>query len=99
MNRKSTLFIYSFFALSFILFSEICYLYLSKSMDENVLRSKKEFVKAVQLPDLCISTEASYIRHRSLSDFFSIYRDDGALREYFASTYVFSASDILKEKK
>ncbi len=99
MNRKSTLFIYSFFALSAILSAEILYLYLSKSVDEEALKSKKEFVKAVQLPDLSISTEASYIRHRSLSDFFSIYRDDGTLREYFASTYTYSSAPVLRDKQ
>lgn len=99
MNRKSTLLIYSFFALNIILFSEIGYLFWAKSMDEEVLKSKREFVKTVQLPDLCISTEASYIRHRSLSDFFSIYRDDGALREYFASTYTYSSAPHLRDKQ
>lgn len=99
MNRKSTLFIYSFLALSTLLFTEIGYLSLAKGIDEEALKNKREFVKTVQLPDLCIATEASYIRHRSLSDFFSIYRDDGTLREYFASTYVYSSFDILKEKK
>jgi len=99
MNRKSRLFIYSFFALSAILSAEIGYLSWAKSMDEEALRSKREFVKTVQLPDLSISTEASYIRHRSLSDFFSIYRDDGALREYFASTYTYRSSPHLGDKQ
>ena len=99
MNRKSRLLIYSFFALSALLFVEIGYLFLAKGIDEETLKNKREFVKTVQLPDLCIATEASYIRHRSLSNFFSIYRDDGTLREYFASTYVYSSFDILKERK
>lgn len=99
MNKKSTLFIYFFFVLSALLFAEIGYLSLAKGIDEDMLKNKREFVEIVQLPDLCIATEASYIRHRSLSDFFSIYRDDGTLREYFASTYVYSSSAVLKEKK
>ncbi|TKI69630.1 hypothetical protein FCU45_06115 [Sulfurimonas crateris] len=99
MNRKSRLFIYSFFVLSAILSVEIWYLFWAKSMDEEALRSKREFVKTVQLPDLSISTEASYIRHRSLSDFFSAYRDDGTLREYFVSTYTYRSAPYLGDKQ
>jgi len=98
MNRKSTIFIYSFFALSLLLFIEIAYLYIAKSMEKEALSSKREFVKTVQLPDLSISTEASYIRHRSLSDFFSAYRDDGTLREYFVSTYAYRSAAYLGDK-
>lgn len=98
MNRKSRLFIYAFFALSAVLSVEIGYLFWAKSMDEEALESKREFVKTVQLPDLSISTEASYIRHRSLSDFFSAYREDGTLREYFVSTYTYTSASHLGDK-
>lgn len=99
MNKKSTFFIYSFFALSALLLVEIGYLFWAKGLDEEALKNKREFVKTIQLPDLCIATEASYVRHRSLSDFFSIYRDDGTLREYFASTYVYNSFEISKEEE
>ncbi|MCK9455508.1 MAG: hypothetical protein WCY51_00510 [Sulfurimonas sp.] len=99
MNRKSELFFYSLFGIVTLFIVEVSYLYLTKSADLVKQNNKNEFVKIVQLPDLSISTEASYIRHRSLSDFFSIYKDDGALREYFASTYVFSSPDIVKNKR
>lgn len=99
MNRKSTLFIYSFFALSAVLLTLIAYLHIAKSIGEEALGSKREFVKAVGLPDLSISTEASYIRHRSLSDFFSAYRDDGTLREYFVSTYTYRSAAHLGDEE
>lgn len=79
-----------------LLFVEVIYLYVAKSMSEDELKSKREFVKVAQLPDLALSTEAFFIRHRTLSDFFSIYRDDGTLREYFASTFVFSKGECEK---
>ncbi len=56
---------------------------------------KNIFVKTIGLPDLAISTEATYIRHRSLSDLFAIYKDDGDLREYFPSSFVYNHSTIL----
>ncbi len=60
------------------------------------MQSKKEkFVLLSGLPDLAISTEATFIRHRSMSDLFSIYKDDGSLREYFPSTYTYSHSHTI----
>lgn len=78
---------------------EILYIFSSKSLDEERLEKRKEFVSIIALPDLAISTEATFIRHRSMSDLFSIYKDDGSLREYFVSTYTYSHSHILKEDK
>ncbi|HUH42754.1 MAG TPA: hypothetical protein VLZ29_06540 [Sulfurimonas sp.] len=93
MNKKSTFTLYSLLFIVTLLSFEVLYLYKTKSLDEDSLRLKREFVSTLLLPDLAISTEASYIRHRSLSDFFSIYKDDATLREYFASTYVYKAND------
>ena len=64
-------------------------------MTNEVLDKKLSFVKFVGLPDLAITTEATYIRHRSLADLFSIYKDDGSLREYFPTTYAISHSGII----
>jgi hypothetical protein len=95
MNKKSEFLIYSFFILFALFFIEAGYLYAAKTISKESLDARKEFVASLKLPDLSISTESSYVRHRSLSDLFSIYKDDGALREYFASTYAFSHSNII----
>ena len=58
---------------------------------------KEEFVILSGLPDLAISTEATFVRHRSMSDMFSIYKDDGSLREYFPSTYAYSHSHTINK--
>ncbi len=99
MNKKSEFLFYSFFIVIALFFIEVGYLYAEKSIDKDALYAKREFVESIKLPDLAISTEASYVRHRSLSDFFSIYKDDGALREYFASTFVFSGNDKSRDEK
>lgn len=51
---------------------------------------KNLFVSLSGLPDLAFASQSSYIRHRSLSDLFSIYKDDGSLREYERATYAIS---------
>jgi len=92
MTKKS---IYLFYIIGGLLSVSITlsfYLYNTKSVTKKQLDKKLAFVKIVGLPDLAISTEAIYIRHRSLVDLFSIYKDDGTLREYFPSTFTYSYS-------
>ena len=74
---------------------EIFYLSMQKTNTDMIKNKKNDFISLVGLPDLAISTEATYIRHRSMSSVFSIYKDDGSLREYFPSTYVYSHSHII----
>jgi hypothetical protein len=78
-----------------LLVVEAVYLYATKSLTQEMKSKRLEFVAKVGLPDLAISTEATFIRHRSMSDLFSIYKDDGSLREYFPSTYVYSHSHTI----
>ena len=97
MNKKSKIvFIIFIFFISF-LSVELLYVNSTKKMTEDTLNKKIEFIKLIQLPDLAISTEATYIRHRSLSGVGSIYKDDGSLREYFPSTYAISHSNIINK--
>ena len=98
MNKKSELLLSTFLVLIALFFIEVTYLVSVKEKSGHEVNGKREFVQSVGIPDLAISTEASYVRHRSLSDFFSIYRDDGALREYFASTFVFNSPNSIKSK-
>jgi hypothetical protein len=98
MSRRSRPLFFTFLALVGAFCLEVVYLQMAKSMDSDMLESKKAFVSLVGLSDLSISTEATYVRHRSLSDLFSIYKDDGSLREYFPSTYVYSHSGIINKK-
>jgi len=78
---------------------ESLYLSLNDGIDGSMAEKKRSFVSLVGLPDLAISTEATYIRHRSISSVFSIYKDDATLREYFPSAYVFSHSHTINRNK
>lgn len=92
MTKKTIYLFYIISGLLSILLIQSIYLYNTKSMSTQTLNKKLAFVKIVGLPDLAISTEATYIRHRSLADLFSIYKDDGTLREYFPSTFTYAHS-------
>lgn len=99
MTKKTTSLFYIIFGLLSILLIQSVYLYQTKSISKSQLDKKSQFLQIVGLPDLAISTEATYVRHRSISDIFSIYKDDGVLREYFPSTFTYSHSGIINDKK
>jgi predicted permease len=96
MNKKSYFIIYFIIFLNTILVAQVIYLNSSKSNNKQILKMKNDLVKIVQLPDLAICTEATYIRHRSLSDLNSVYKDDPTLREYFPSAFVYNHSNLYK---
>jgi len=80
--------------LSTTLFSTVIFLYNTKSMSGEEKIDKDIFVSIVGLPDLAISTEASYIRHRSLASIKTIFFDAPEYIEYFPSSYVISYGNI-----
>ena len=95
MNKKSKyLILFLLFPTTFLVVLST-YLYINKSLSEEELAKKDILIKAIGLPDLAISNEAMYIRHRTLSDIFSLFKDSPELREYFPTTYIYSHSNIL----
>jgi hypothetical protein len=95
MNRKSHYLFYISIGVITLLTIEIFYLKMTKEMRQTQQSKKEHFVSLVGLPDLAIVTETTSIRHRSMSDLFSIYREDANLREYFPSTFVYSHSHTI----
>lgn len=95
MNKKSKYFFIIFSSTMIFLAFELIYLYNFKNYSNKVLQEKNSFVSVTSLPDLAISTEAMFIRHRSLSDIFSIFKESPELREYFPTTFIYSNSNIL----
>ncbi len=71
--------------------SEITYL----SLKNKHMEDKVAFVKKIGLPDLAISTEAKYIRHRSLSDIFSIFNENPISVSYFVTTFAYAPSNVV----
>ena len=95
MTKKSFYLFYIILGLISIFIIQTVYLLNTKSITNEALNKKQLFVKITGLPDLAISTEASYIRHRSLSDIFGIFKDDGNLREYFPSSFTYNHSTLI----
>ena len=93
MNKKSRVTLYVFFSLGILVLVQLSYLELMMQNRE-VEEKKFEFVQLTGLPDLALSTDNYSSRHRSLSNIFEIYPDDGSLREYVYSSYAISHSHI-----
>jgi hypothetical protein len=87
--------LYTIMILMSLLVIESVYISSTKTVSKELYAKRNDFVRIIGLPDLAISTEATFVRHRSISDLFSIYKDDGSLREYFPSTYAYSHSHII----
>jgi len=85
MNKKAIFTLYSFFGLIFLATCE--FFYLQEHNPSNI-KEKQNFTKFISLPDLAIANETYYIRHRTLSNVFEIYKDDGTLREYSKTSFV-----------
>jgi len=95
MNKKTK---YLFFILTITLLSillETIYLQTNNTISKKEKEEKNILVSITQMPDLAISNEAMYIRYRSLSDTFSLFKDSPELREYFPTTFTYSHSHIL----
>ncbi len=98
MHKKSHILFYLLIGLTTLLTMELFYIQRTKSINKTQKEKKEHFVKIAGLPDLAIVTETTAVRHRSLADLFSIYRDDPDLREYFPSTFTYSHSHIINKE-
>ncbi|MDX1808787.1 MAG: hypothetical protein R3331_04565 [Sulfurospirillaceae bacterium] len=91
--------IYSFsiliFTISIIALTLVQITYLETRVDHSDI--KRLFVEKTGMSDLSLSTEAHFVRHRSLSDLFSIFSNAPTLSEYFPSTFVYNYSQIQKK--
>ena len=98
MHKKSHILFYVLLGLILLLMVELLYLQQTKNITPSQQAKKETFVSLTGLPDLAIVTETSSVRHRTLSDLFSLYRDDANLREYFPSTFTYSHSHIINKE-
>ena len=58
---------------------------LKKRADMASLKEKMEMVKALELTDLCLFTEANYTRHLSQADLHTPFQDSPMSLEHFPS--------------
>ena len=92
MNYKSKIFFITLFSLLTTLFAVVTYLKKYETINNTQKTNKNILIETHALPDLAISTEAMYIRHRSLSDIFSLFKESPSLLEYFPTSFVYNFS-------
>ena len=83
--------------LSMVIVLSISFVYLlllEQGYEDKVIQQKKIFIAITSLPDIALSTENIYIRHRSLSDTFHIFKDGPTLLTYTPSNFTISYSHI-----
>jgi len=56
-----------------------------KETARGLIKEKGEMVRALQLTDLCLFTEASYTRHLSQADLHTAFQDSPMSLEHFPS--------------
>ena len=99
MNKKTN-FLFKFTTLLLIsLVIIVTILDINYSSNKETILKKNIFVKTIGLPDLAISTEARYVRHRSLSDINSIFSDGPEHIEYAPTTFITYIGTINNDNK
>jgi len=98
MNKKAVFLLCALLFFCITLSVEILYIKSKYSITNLSILHKNIFTAKIGLGDLAISTEATYIRHRTLGNIFDIYKDSPSLREYFVSTYAISDSKIINKR-
>lgn len=97
MNKKAKLFFLSGSILTLAFVFMVVYLQNVKTLDSKKLDAKNSFLSIVKLPDIAISTESYFIRHRSLVNIHDIFLDAPEHIEYFPTT--FSINHNINTKK
>jgi len=93
-TKKTHILFYMFLGIFSFLLIQLVYFNVQKSMSSETLNKKLTFISLTGLPDLSLSNESYYIRHRTLSTVFDIYPDDGTLREKSNASFTLSHSNI-----
>ncbi|WP_300369251.1 hypothetical protein [Hydrogenimonas sp.] len=93
MNRRIRSFFFVAAALSLVLAVEILYFSLTGSVTAEGTKERSTFVRWVRLPDLSVSTEARFIRFRSLADVYSPFNESPELLDYFPASFTYAPSE------
>ncbi len=94
MNKKTTYTTAFLFLLILGFGFEIFYIKTKYNITPQSYIDKNIYVKNIALPDVTISTEAMYVRYRSLTSVFDIFKDDPTIYTYFPSTFAIAPSSL-----
>jgi len=89
MNKKRlmTAFIAIFLIVALLEAIVLILMNRTQTMQEPI---KQAAVTLTGLPDLALSTEARFVRHRTLSDLHAYFSEEGTLPEYFPSAFTYA---------
>jgi hypothetical protein len=93
MNKSSYKLFAVFLTILILFVAEIIY-YSLNSRNNYKIEQKQKAVSLIQLPDLALANETIWIRHRSISNVFSIFPEDGTLLDYYPSSFVYNVQPI-----
>ncbi len=67
--------------------------------DQDTLESQRMMVGTLQLTDLCLFTDARYVRHLSQTDLHTPFQDHPGAQEHFPSGSLVSPPSVLTNGK
>ncbi|MCB4203955.1 hypothetical protein LF845_03150 [Deferribacterales bacterium Es71-Z0220] len=97
MNKKVTVFLY--FAVCFNIGVIVVFCALLLKNNSDAIDRLKTGVRLTTLPDSALVTEARFIRHRSLSDIYSIFDFSPEVREVFPMSFLYMPSTSYNSEK
>ncbi|MBI3873934.1 MAG: hypothetical protein HY307_02845 [Arcobacter sp.] len=72
-----------------LLILEMIYINYSSKVSHQSLENKMSIVKIISLPDLAISSDSLYLRHRSYANIFDRLSSDGELQANSKMSFVY----------
>ena len=90
MNKSTSKILYIFIFVILLSIFEIAYYAGYSERNSMLIKIKGKSVSLTKLPDLALASEAIWIRHRSITNIFSIFPEDGNLLEYYPSSFIYN---------
>jgi hypothetical protein len=89
MKAKTKLFILIFTSLTFILLLEVIYLTNFTVLTQSQIENKKYVASLLSLPNIAISSDKLFLRHRSYASISDILPNDGELQSNSKMSFVY----------
>ncbi|UOD35352.1 hypothetical protein DSN97_03190 [Deferribacteraceae bacterium V6Fe1] len=97
MNKKIVVFLYFTVCFNICVIFVFCAFLLKNNSD--LTNRLKAGVRLTTLPDSALVTEARFIRHRSLSDIYSIFDFSPEVREIFPMSFLYMPTASYNSEK
>lgn len=89
MKSKTKLLFLMFTMFSFILAFEMIYIQSTTILVNNQIENKKNISNFLHLPNLAISSDEIFLRHRSYANISDIFPNDGELQSNSKMSFVY----------